>query len=1559
MTGFMHAGGQFEALDLEVYDWDLMSKDDAMGKASLKVSLMKDQDIWLTLQPMPGCEDPHGEILLHCSVASWGQMTKKNDGQGGKRRRGLTIQTTSSRQVEAMQERASKVKEKEMNVRRKAKLTALSLIQHPAFDYFIITCVILNTIFLSMEYHGQGDEWTAFLLTTERVFLTVFVLEALLKWLGLGVHTYFSLPSNRFDFFLVTVSSVEQVMLVTSSGSALGPISVLRCFRLLRVIRAMRSIGELRVVIELIMQSSQSVMDCFVFVLFVLVIFALLGMQLFAEEDGAGFNKTRFGQHFGTFSSSMLLLFQVLTGEDWVALLEMGMSRTHLAAPYFVTYYILVVYVLLNIFVALIMDAFSVHDDIKTERQGEQFLREYGRIAAHNQLREQGMKLKGKEKKQTNLVHSMVDDSAFKHTKLQVEKLLPRKLSAATTAIASMSLEEKARLATDASKALQFGNTSATVVTTQNSNQRSRQSSAVYSDETHLGTRKLHVRGVGMMDEQQLSTTFTQFGDVSQVTVRKRFSEDGTNTSWALVTMSQPAAVQKALKSFEKIGRIEGSPGLSVRQFDEGQAAKSTGAMSTIQHEAGSKVAKYDKFAHTVKEVVELTFNPSKCDEFEAMEARVSKQNQSREVKDCLKHALQRCGLYDCLLRIRRVSKTFARAVVSFKCPIPFSSKHCYLFDVVIYTAIVANMVFLAMDKPGLEPRSQLARVISIADTVFMVIFSTEFVLKMLAMGAISPGGYLRETWNVFDALLLVIMYFDYFISSFGTSPGRALRSLRCLRPLRMINANESMKLVMNLFVRSFPKIFHVIMLTLVFFLISAVLGINLFSGLMHRCSDGSVWGQPDCVGSIVTSCEIGLRQWTLPVNNFDDVGSGFVTLYEVATLEGWVEVMHNTMDAADEVGRQPQRDAAPSNALFFVVFISFGSFFVMNLLVAVYIDSFNQSRGTGLMTAEQIGWVEIKRLMYRIKPRRVQLMPQSKCRRRLHTLVTARSCIECASVRNGGVVLEESDGAHKALEDQTSVFDKVMIVVIMLNSVALSCVWAGQSEQSKQTMRYVDFVFVVAYCFEVIAKVGGLGYRAYFRGYWNQFDFIIVAFSIMDLTPIHDHVDTSIFQTMRLLRMLKLVRRMQGLRALVQTLFVSLPAIFNLAALLLIVFFVYAVMGVQLFSTAQHGSYLNEDANFENFFKAMFLLLRVTTGEAWNGIMHDLELGGDGTMGQPSTSKKYAARAYFISFYTVTAFVFMKLFIAVILDNFAHCFSREGHSIEPRVLAEYRRVWYKFDKTGKGVIPTNQLRRFVQELPPPLGQVHWPRVQLEALYSGVIERSRQARVAPNFVCFYQLLHTLTLRRVGLPALEYQERVHIFLDEQLTRQKVAATIIGSAIRGKLARKWAAAAKNSGDGGTARTPKLRTLEFAKIAQSARQVHPMAASVAKAKATQAPPRPPDRGASSVTPAATPQLLRRNPASNNAAAAKLAATKAAAQLAQSMAWFALDLGAAIEWDTASKANLLSPSACYSAASMADQLAQDQTRSKPRKIAGSQHRERFARTSSPSLLQQPSTAQ
>jgi hypothetical protein len=901
---------------------------------------------------------------------------------------------------------------------------------------------------------------------------------------------------------------------------------------------------------------------------------------------------------------------------------------------------------------------------------------------------------------------------------------------------------------------------------------------------------------------------------------------------------------------------------LDLKSITDGEQSAPAGASAEdLEHE---------EFKQHLAEVARMAENIEESDEYKQISH--DDTEESRSLKDGIKSFLQGVGVQRCLLSMRRAQKSGAKWAMELTCPIPLSRHKFNVFDFILTVTIAANCVLLAMDRPTLHPDSQTARVILVADTFFLVVFSVECAIKISAMGMVSPGGYMRDSWNLMDATLLALMYVDLLFSAFQGNPGRTLRPLRALRPLRMINKNESMKVVLDLFFHSLPMIANVVVLMLIFFLIMAILGTNLFAGKLYRCNDETVFGQFDCTGTFTCDdlswepyyeCpgalgEVQVREWTVPINNFDNVLTGFLTLFEVGTLEGWVNVMHNTMDIPQQVGMQPAHDNAPSSSLFFVIFIAVGTFFVMNLVIAVYIDSFNQSRGTGLLTDKQVGWVELKRTMKGIKPRRKRQIPLGSFRRFLYSFVTATEWEDCK-----GKQKDDNQMVDRELTLKAPLFESAMSFVILVNTAALSMLWVDQSQWWQDTMRKVDWVFVAIYCLEAAAKILGLGHRVYFRGHWNKFDFGIVMFSIMDLVPfIHEHLDTSIVQTTRLLRMVKLVRRVQGLRALVNTLFMSLPAIFNLASLLVIVFYVYAVMGVQLFCGAPFQEFLTEDANFENFSSAMFLLLRVTTGENWNGIMHDIEVSGACDTGQePPCPQKWAARSYFISFYIIAAFVFMKLFIAVILDNFASSFNQEASAVDPAHLQEYRKRWYVHDREGTGIIRATKLRDFVRSLPKPLGQTHWTRRALEEVCMEVIEQSNagidavdgklhtreefiakyrdggeaewgrakpladddwqrvdkvdeKLRTKEQFMAkyraggvaewergqvfkFHDLLLVLSVRCVGLTALEYRERVHRFHSLERTQKAVAATMIKAAFRGRIARrKKAVHAKSS-------------------------------------------------------------------------------------------------------------------------------------------------------------------
>ena len=103
-----------------------------------------------------------------------------------------------------------------------------------------------------------------------------------------------------------------------------------------------------------------------------------------------------------------------------------------------------------------------------------------------------------------------------------------------------------------------------------------------------------------------------------------------------------------------------------------------------------------------------------------------------------------------------------------------------------------------------------------------------------------------------------------------------------------------------------------------------------------------------------------------------------------------------------------------------------------------------------------------------------------------------------------------------------------------------------------------------------------------------------------------------SVLRILRIARVFRLVRNLKGLRMLFNTLIMSLPGLLNIGALLFLLCFVYAILGMNLFGKVKFGENLNADANFTNFGNSLLVLLRMVTGEAWNAIMYDCMISED-----------------------------------------------------------------------------------------------------------------------------------------------------------------------------------------------------------------------------------------------------------------------------------------------------------------------------------------------------------
>lgn len=137
-----------------------------------------------------------------------------------------------------------------------------------------------------------------------------------LKMYSLGFQAYFVSLFNRFDCFVVIGSIIEMILTNTHVMPPLG-VSVLRCVRLLRIFKVTKYWRSLSNLVASLLNSIQSIASLLLLLFLFIVIFALLGMQVFGGKFNFEPTEDKPRSNFDSFWQSLLTVFQILTGEDW------------------------------------------------------------------------------------------------------------------------------------------------------------------------------------------------------------------------------------------------------------------------------------------------------------------------------------------------------------------------------------------------------------------------------------------------------------------------------------------------------------------------------------------------------------------------------------------------------------------------------------------------------------------------------------------------------------------------------------------------------------------------------------------------------------------------------------------------------------------------------------------------------------------------------------------------------------------------------------------------------------------------------------------------------------------------------------------------------------------------------------------------------------------------------------------------------------------------------------------------------------------------------------------
>uniref|UniRef100_A0A669Q520 Sodium voltage-gated channel alpha subunit 1 n=1 Tax=Phasianus colchicus TaxID=9054 RepID=A0A669Q520_PHACC len=399
-------------------------------------------------------------------------------------------------------------------------------------------------------------------------------------------------------------------------------------------------------------------------------------------------------------------------------------------------------------------------------------------------------------------------------------------------------------------------------------------------------------------------------------------------------------------------------------------------------------------------------------------------------------------------------------------------------FETFIVFMILLSSGALAFEDIYIEQRKTIKTMLEYADKVFTYIFILEMLLKWVAYGYQT---YFTNAWCWLDFLIVDVSLVSLTANALGYSELgaiKSLRTLRALRPLRALSRFEGMRVVVNALLGAIPSIMNVLLVCLIFWLIFSIMGVNLFAGKFYYCVNTTTDErfEVDQINNF-SQCEELIKnnqsaRWKNVKVNFDNVGFGYLSLLQVATFKGWMDIMYAAIDSRD-VLQQPKYEDNLYMYLYFVIFIIFGSFFTLNLFIGVIIDNFNQQKKKIsqdiFMTEEQKKYYNAMKKLGSKKPQKPIPRPGNKFQGMVFDFVTQQ------------------------------VFDISIMILICLNMVTMMVETDDQSKEMENILYWINLVFIVLFTGECVLKLISLRHY-YFTIGWNIFDFVVVILSIVGM---------------------------------------------------------------------------------------------------------------------------------------------------------------------------------------------------------------------------------------------------------------------------------------------------------------------------------------------------------------------------------------------------------------------------------------------------------------------------
>ncbi|XP_035424822.1 sodium channel protein type 2 subunit alpha-like isoform X16 [Cygnus atratus] len=617
------------------------------------------------------------------------------------------------------------------------------------------------------------------------------------------------------------------------------------------------------------------------------------------------------------------------------------------------------------------------------------------------------------------------------------------------------------------------------------------------------------------------------------------------------------------------------------------------------------------------------------------------------------------------------------------------------LFSMLIMCTILTNCVFMTMSNPPDWTKN--------VEYTFTGIYTFESLIKILARGFCLEGfTFLRDPWNWLDFSVILMAYVTEFVDLGNVS---ALRTFRVLRALKTISVIPGLKTIVGALIQSVKKLSDVMILTVFCLSVFALIGLQLFMGnLRNKClqwpPDNSTFeisvisyfnstmdengtfvnttvstfnwkdyiedethfyileGQRDALlcgnSSDAGQCPEGYicvkagRNPNYGYTSFDTFSWAFLSLFRLMTQDFWENLYQLTLRAAGK-----------TYMIFFVLVIFLGSFYLINLILAVVAMAYEEQNQATMEEAEQKGLSSYQISMEMLEDSAVRQRAMSIASILTNTMEeleeSRQKCPPCWYRFANTFLIWDCWSPWLKVKHVVNLVvmdpfvDLAITICIVLNTLFMAMEHYPMTEQFSSVLSVGNLVFTGIFTAEMVLKIIAMDPYYYFQEGWNIFDGIIVSLSLMEL-GLANVEGLSVLRSFRLLRVFKLAKSWPTLNMLIKIIGNSVGALGNLTLVLAIIVFIFAVVGMQLFGKSYKECVckISSDCvlprwHMHDFFHSFLIVFRVLCGE-WIETMWDcMEVAGQ-TM----------CLIVFMLVMVIGNLVVLNLFLALLLSSFS-----------------------------------------------------------------------------------------------------------------------------------------------------------------------------------------------------------------------------------------------------------------------------------------------------------------